>query len=475
MVTEKFRRQLRHESEQWWQEGLIDAALYEKLSDRYQFHRLEGDASHRFVAILMGLGGTLLGLAVITFVAANWQAWPREFKLLVLLSLFIGANSVGFYLWRSPRYQKLGQSLLLLGALILGANLSLMSQMFHQSGPFYQLLLVWGLGVLAMAYSLKLNALGILSLILVSTGYGLGWLDGEGSQRTLLHQAVLHMPLVTGILFIPLAHRCRSQSIFGVSAVLLAVSLTFNLRPLEGWINGGMVAPGLIAAMAFTLPPALLWSYHPHLWRFKRSFQPQASAQPNAFQAISRSIAIWFLSIVLWFFAFGWAWEVLPHPEAGAWMNLLAWASLLDAIVLAVVAGLGWLQLRHAHQPRSGKVVSNSMIGGILVLIAGLFYWHYAGEGIAAIATLAFNLMLFSLAIGLIRDGLALGSRQTFWGGMLSLVFGIICRMLEYDTGLLLKSVVFAICGLGIIAAGLWFERTLKPHHPRSPKSSLTS
>jgi cyanate permease len=76
------------------------------------------------------------------------------------------------------------------------------------------------------------------------------------------------------------------------------------------------------------------------------------------------------------------------------------------------------------------------------------------------------------LAVGLIRDGLALGERSPFWGGMVLLVLGIISRMLEYNTGLLLKSIVFALCGVGIIAAGLWFERNVKPHQSSLPSAS---
>jgi hypothetical protein len=54
MVSEKFRRQLRQEVERWQVEALIDATLSERLADRYQFHRLEEEASNRFVAILHG-------------------------------------------------------------------------------------------------------------------------------------------------------------------------------------------------------------------------------------------------------------------------------------------------------------------------------------------------------------------------------------------------------------------------------------
>jgi uncharacterized membrane protein len=96
------------------------------------------------------------------------------------------------------------------------------------------------------------------------------------------------------------------------------------------------------------------------------------------------------------------------------------------------------------------------------VITAGTFIWHTEIAAIPEIATLLFNILLFGLAIVLIRDGLALGNRHTFWGGMVLLVLSIITRMLEYNTGLLLKSIVFALCGLGVIAAGLWFERNIE-------------
>ena len=178
MASEKFRRQLRHETQLWKAEGLINDSAYQQIADRYQFNSIDSAASNRFVMILIGLGGILLGLGVITFVAANWQQWPRELKIILLLSLFIGLNTAGFYLWQSDpqagRKRRLGEGLLIFGGLSLGANISLMAQMFHLGGSPYGLFLVWGLGILLMAYSLRLVSLGILSILLVGIGYWSG-------------------------------------------------------------------------------------------------------------------------------------------------------------------------------------------------------------------------------------------------------------------------------------------------------------
>jgi uncharacterized membrane protein len=63
-------------------------------------------------------------LGVLTFVAANWQAGSRELKFALLLSLLIGVNVAGFYLWRqhgkaARGQQQLGQRLPMFGAAIL--------------------------------------------------------------------------------------------------------------------------------------------------------------------------------------------------------------------------------------------------------------------------------------------------------------------------------------------------------------------
>ncbi|EKQ70467.1 putative membrane protein [Leptolyngbyaceae cyanobacterium JSC-12] len=464
MISEKFRRQLRQESEKWWSEGLIDAALYEQLAARYQFNQLEGEASNRFVTILMGLGAVLLGLGAITFVAANWQEWSRSLKMLLLISTFVGVNATGFYLWRKPASQKgqqrLGYGLLLLGALLLGANLGLMSQMFHQSGDAYELFLVWGLGVAAMAYSLRLASLGMLSLILVVIAYLFSWSSSTvWNQFTLATLMIQHLPLLISLVFVPLAYWCRrSRALFGLSAIALVVSFVFNFKVYAVWDIGWMIA------IAFVLPPALLWGYSEQIWQRRslvHSALATAYARQHSFQPISRSLAIVFLSVLFYVLAFHDWWDMNPR-ESTYWLNTWDWYPLIDAVWLGIVTGLGWLQLRYQirlRQPQE-RAINTGLIAILLLLTAAVLIWH---PQLGQVTTLVFNVMLFVVAISLIRDGLALTERHTFWGGMVLLVLGIISRSLEFNTGLLLKSIVLALCGAGIIAAGLWFERKIQP------------
>ncbi|MGB3558470.1 MAG: DUF2157 domain-containing protein [Geitlerinemataceae cyanobacterium] len=458
MVPEKFRHQLRQEAEHWWQEGLIDRSVYEKIADRYQFSDIENAARNRFTAILMGLGGILMGLGTIIFVAANWEAWSRVSRLMLLVSLFLGVNATGFYLWRKPiqprSFQNLGQSLLLLGALILGANMALVSQLFYESGNLYELFLAWGLGVATLSFSLRLKALGILAAILLQIGYWIGFSRGFNAPQWSWGQLTIeHMPLVGIAILIPLAYWCRSRAIFGLGTIAVMTSFLANILRFEGWI----------LELAIGLPPALFWGYTEGIWRFGR-FRRSSTLLEFKFQSIARSLSTIFISLVLYAFSFN-SWKSFQLGK----LNIEQWQLLqyftIDISILTALTFLGLFQFRSPGKSikvGKSKAVNSLTILALIIISGSLVFWHLHIYSIATSSTIAFNVMLFLLAISLIRDGLAGGVRRTFWGGTFLLSVGIASRMLEYNTGLLLQSLVFVLCGVGVMVAGLAFEQNIK-------------
>lgn len=455
MLSDKFRRQLQQEADQWRTEGLIDAALYEQLSQRYQFSELETSARTRFVVILLGLGSVLLGLGIITFVAANWQFWSRESRVILLLSGFIGINTAGFYLWRRPtqRWQRrLGQGLLLLGAIVLGANMALMSQMFHQNGGAYQLYLVWGLGVLAMAYSLQLTSLGILAFLLISLGYVQSfWQQPEFvaiGEFSWLRFFVQHMPVLAFLMFIPLAYWCRSRWIFRLGAIAVVSSLEASLLSVNLWGSNAW-----LAAIACALPPALLWGYNDSLWRGR-------FLETESFNSTSRTLAVTFLSLLFYVLSFYELWNKssVSSTEEAAILNL-NWSIIVDIFILGSLTFWQWLRMLR----RMDRITS--ILAGMIAISALISYWHLSFGRLPITAVLVFNILLFIISVGLIREGLRESKRRLFWGGMVLLTMQVFSRMLEYETELLFKAIVLLLCGVCVIAAGLWFERSVRIRH----------
>jgi uncharacterized membrane protein len=447
MVSDKFRRQLQKEAKKWQSEGLINSSTFEQLAQRYQFDSLERDSQSRFIMILLGLGVILLGLGIITFVAANWQGWSRGVRVVLLLSLFIAVNSLGFWGWHSSqeKWQRLGKALLLLGALILGANLALMSQMFHQSGAVYELYLVWGCGVLAMAYGLQLTWLAVLAIALVGMGYW--W----GLPSTF---SLTYLPILATILFVPLAQICQSRwvLVFALLAVVSSFEVTVMQALSSLFSASPLLAAGVLSA-AISLPPLLLWASDLGRGKMKVSFH-----------SITRRLSILFLAGVCYLFSFHSIW-VNFSLSRGDSDQMTPAAVLVQVLIFGSLTIYSWWRLGNNSNSlwqlslTSTGVAVASVITG---LVAGVSLGGLPSSIYVFLPTVIYNTILFFLAIALLRQGLNQGNRLNFWVGLGLLSLQIFSRMLEYQTGLVLKSVVLVLCGFVIVLVGLWFESYLR-------------
>lgn len=467
MILDNFVRKLRQEAERWRDEGLISSSQHQQLADRYQFNKIEEAARESSGLIAIAVGSLLFGLGIIIFVAANWQTWSREVKFILLMSLFLSTAITGFLTWRQPTLAQnegkkaqrnkrlLGEALLILSALILGATLMLMAQIFNISGSASQLFLAWGFGVLVMAYSLSLNSLGILAIILVQIGYWLGLREFWSAANDLnwARLAVRHMPLISWLFFVPLAYICRSRIIFVLAAIAFTLSLQYNLNPLP-LLTFSDVVPW-VASFALALPPALFWSYDDLLF---------PTIHYRLFQPIARNLALICFAVVFYLLSFRWQWQSFSVGNSlNNFSNVFQSLPIIDLGILSGLAVLQWLFLfRHRSNPTRREVFFTiAVIATFLGFIIILPFWHQSIGRIIELGIFVFNVLLITLSWGLIQEGLKLNNRVSFWCGMLLFILQIISRLLEYNTDLLFRALVFVLCGSGLISAGLWFERRL--------------
>jgi len=466
MASDQFRQQLRQEAALWQQEGWITPDQHVRLAEHYRLEALEEGSHGRFTMALIGIGFVLIGIGCITFVSANWQWIPRLLKVALLLTAFLVVNLGGISLLQRPgkTQQRVGHGLLLLGALMLGGNLALMGQLFHQSGSGYGLCLVWGLGTLAMAYGSKLKTLGVLAQLLVGAGYSLWMRDMPwlGARAALdINMLFQHMSLVTLVLFLPLAYRSRSRSIFILTATGMAIALVMTL----GQLSAIAIPMGAAIALMLTLPISLLWVYEDRPWLRQRY---RGTAADQSFRPLSRAIAVVCLGGALYFGSFYSLWDNVLRQQTGDPVTGSAtlWFS---TVVLTAAALWGWVYLGWSRRTGGwGMTAINGVMLVFLGLMAGIILVHWYGEPIATEATFLFNVLLAVLGIGTMREGLDDGDRSRFWYGLTLLVLQIFSRVLEYNTGLLVKSFTFLLCGVAVIVLGLWFERHVRPSNRRS-------
>lgn len=171
-------RQIDH----WQSQGLLDQETADKL-------RLDVKKRHDGFGIggvLAVLGSLLLGAALILFIAANWGALPRIWRVALILFIMWGGYLGGAWLQQrsvSGQDNRLtaifAPSLYLLSAITYGAGIALVGQMYHMSGDMATAALAWGVGVLAAALLLRAPiltaaALGVGGFYLYSILHELG-------------------------------------------------------------------------------------------------------------------------------------------------------------------------------------------------------------------------------------------------------------------------------------------------------------
>ncbi|WP_394692176.1 DUF2157 domain-containing protein [Hyphobacterium sp.] len=146
MAVSRFKKRLAKDLDRWIENGLVPAGNRTAILGDVPDARVGWSAS----GALAILGAVLLGLAAISFVAANWADMGDILRLTLLFGVlwgcFAGAG------WAFARdHSAIGHALALLGAAMFGASIVLVAQIFNMSSWRYTVLGIWAVGALAVA------------------------------------------------------------------------------------------------------------------------------------------------------------------------------------------------------------------------------------------------------------------------------------------------------------------------------------
>lgn len=201
-----FNQQLHKEISKWQQDGIIQTETAQNLLHRYPVEK------RNMTQTLAFLGSILLGIGVILFFAANWQAMPRLLKIAVVVLSFTSAYAVGYYLaYVKGTYPKVGHALILLGSILYGASIWLIAQIFHIEAEAGMGFLLWYLGVIPVAYLFNSS----LQLALATVNLVAWFLAGKYP----LSLPFLIFPLLLGATILPLAIKKKDQFNFLVTVI----------------------------------------------------------------------------------------------------------------------------------------------------------------------------------------------------------------------------------------------------------------
>jgi len=184
--------------EEWVSAGTISqdqakimlAEINEKGSERQKGN---------IVNILATIGSVLIGVGIISMIAANWEFIPSMIKVLILLLSTFATFLTGYYFsYIKKNLPKVGNALIFLSTLIFGASIFLIAQIYNvPAGSNQWLLMLWLIGILPLVYLFNSVSISVVSLFVfmawfLMTAFGQGQLDfwdmfgGSGSAPIFL-------------------------------------------------------------------------------------------------------------------------------------------------------------------------------------------------------------------------------------------------------------------------------------------------
>ncbi|MCR6644208.1 MAG: DUF2157 domain-containing protein [Terricaulis sp.] len=193
---------------------------------------------------LAWVGAVLLGVAVISFIAANWDGLPRIARFALVLGAFAGCAGVGAWAaWKAR--PMLSNMALTLAAFVFAAAIGLTGQIFDIAGEPRMALYMAGVAAAALALAGRSTGAACASVVLIMLG-------DFTDRQWFSYNAGLAFSMYAAIFGVHLAHRWTSAALAHMSAAALIYGCVMIIvsreSPDAGWLLfGAMVFAALTA------------------------------------------------------------------------------------------------------------------------------------------------------------------------------------------------------------------------------------
>ena len=228
---------LKSRVDRWRQSGLITDEQSQAILDfesvgtpRFRL----GIRFNRLIVVLSTLGAVLIASGIISFVAANWQGMPATAKLFLLIVGQTAAYWIGYQLQFVRGYPRVGEAIMFTGAVGFGANVFLVAQSYHLGTDNPDLMILWFLGVLPLAYLARSTSITVMAVGIFTVGISwkaATWIDGPESAFLVMGSQFLTAALLysIGMLHLRRANLKLHAGPYLISGALLAIGLAYVL------------------------------------------------------------------------------------------------------------------------------------------------------------------------------------------------------------------------------------------------------
>jgi uncharacterized membrane protein len=415
MFDRLYRQRLEADLARWQADGVITPAASASIRSA-----LPPLASGANIPVVVGIvGGLLIAAAFLAFVAAHWIEITRLLRLAILFAGIVAAHGLGAWFARTGR-PVLADLCASVGAIIFGAGIALVGQMYHLGGDFAGGMLLWAIGALAAAA--LTGSRGALAVALVAASIWSG-------MRVVDELDAPHLPFLV-IWFIAAALGLAWNSRVAAHLVALAaipwwITATTSYSVASGiFVVAGGAALALGGALALASSP----------WQRLAS----AGAVLSSYGALSLAAVA--------------GWEAATANEfIGA--RSAAASPPLWAIACGIVGAIGALAASAATR-RAGTAVAGIAIALVLVATAK-WMQPQAGE-----PWLLYALSLCAM-VSLAVSGMLDDARPRIVAGWLGIAGVIAAITWGVQGSLLRRSVFLAVAGAVAVVLAIVLNRLL--------------
>ena len=389
------------------------------------YKRKQDNAPNRQLLIFGILGALLAGTGVMFIAANQWDQLSQPAKttcaffLLIIPQLFciyVLLKKTEKVIWREIA------ALLLFFAV--GANISLVSQIYHINGDASTFLMTWLILTVPLIYLLDASALSLVYLF-TSMIFGLAARNnGAFPNEEFLFWILFMLPL---------------PRYYQLSQKIPANALCI----LHHWM-----IPYVLMQTLFTLShQARMLMYPAYIFMFaifyfigQRQFFKSRPLLYNGYLIFGFAGTI----ISLLIMSFKATWKDLAK-EVYHFSNLIVTPEFTGCFLLFVLAAILLYQQNYGKKWKEWNLMDGTYLLFLILFILGAWF--------TVLSVILINLLLFILGLFMLREG----SKHSHLGmlnlGMLVIALLVICRSFDSDLTLVVKGVLFVLVGIGFFVA----------------------
>lgn len=402
--------------------GVITEDTAQRITGYYQQKRIV--SPNRQLLIFGILGALLIGIGVLFIVANQWDELSRPVKITCAFLLLIVPQLLGGWvmvkktdkiIWRESA------GLLLFFAV--GANISLISQIFQVNGEASSFILTWYLLSWPLIYLIGSPAVAAASIILLFFYRFAVTMDATEPYLSYLFWLLFALPLPYYLRQIKEAPAYLVNiALHWVIPFVMAFSLGIVIRD-----HPELMSPANLSLYGLFILAGnhIFFSDKPMLW--------------NGYRIIGFAGTV----ISLLEMTFRNSWKKLAESHY-TFDNLVVTPEFIAVAVLFLLAALAWFGQYRNKPFAEWKLAESTFLIYLFIFIPGAF---------SPLAYIPVNLLVLCWAILLIRNG----SQQNHLGvlntGMIILTLLVVCRAFDTDVSFVIKGSLFVLVGLGFFAA----------------------